>query len=160
MKKTIYSSHQLMPVGQQLNAGLYRVGLLWLLGLLAMLSSCNEEYNLRPSGRPIDLLPVSRLITLKTTDSQGNLVGNVVLIYEWLDCEYDFTYRQQTILTDANGIARIPYKMPTPANPLGSLQIYAKGYLQESYGCFKPRPGQTITLIASHFPSWVDTSNK
>jgi hypothetical protein len=98
-------------------------------------------------------------IYLRTTDWQGKALGNVPLVWQWLDCEYDFTQNQQKGSTSPNGVLPLPFEGSSVENPLGSFQAYAVEFIPESYFCQKPQPGDTLRLIASRIPTRVQVVN-
>lgn len=89
------------------------------------------------------------ILVVKTIDGFGKPVKSS-LVYESRDCEYDF---ENPLKTNSNALGITKLKVPT-----GYLQLYADGFLHESYRCFTYSGlADTITIYAAKLPTFVET---
>jgi hypothetical protein len=87
-------------------------------------------------------------IILKTIDHFGNPVQSKDLIYQQLDCEYDFNNTLHTS-TNKKGYGKL-YLEP------GYLQIYDSKFLHESYFCTTiTTETDTLTIYAATVPTFI-----
>lgn len=91
-----------------------------------------------------------KVLIIKTIDGFGKPVPSTI-VYESRDCEYDFSLPKK-IHSDKNGITVLNV-------PAGYLQIYAEGFVDESYRCFVYSGNtQTITIYAAALPTYIQTT--
>ena len=97
---------------------IYSISLVALIPIVQLCS--NETEQVTPVKPPKDLV-------VKTVDGFGNPVKSTI-VYESRNCEYDFE-KPQTATSNNHGITRLKVEP-------GYLQLYAEGFLHESYKCF------------------------
>ena len=89
-------------------------------------------------------------ITIHTIDEDGDPVP-ANLIYEQQDCEFDFN-APQAIKTNKNGVAILLIEP-------GYLQLYAEGFLHESYHCRQFSSNTNLEIYAAPIPTFIKVVN-
>ncbi|MBC7449907.1 MAG: hypothetical protein H7259_00305, partial [Cytophagales bacterium] len=101
------------------------------------------------SGDKDPVTPENVLI-VKTIDGYGNPVPSTI-VYESRDCEYDFS---APLKASSDALGTTVLKVPA-----GYLQLYAEGFVNESYRCFTYSGNtETITIYGKALPTFIQTT--
>lgn len=113
--------------------------------LLPLVNLCsNEVEEVEP-----DALATTKGLVVKTIDGFGKPVKSTI-VYEARDCEYDFEAPKK-VASNSKGITILKVEP-------GYLQLYADGYVQESYKCFNYNKSMdTLTIYGAKIPTFIET---
>jgi hypothetical protein len=122
---------------------------------LLFLQICSSDENVITNGAEAELRKsktTKKTVILKTVDHFGNPASLVDLVYQQIDCEYDFTKHFYTT-TNKKGYGKLKLE-------LGYLQMYASKFLHESYFCTTITAAtDTLTIYAAAVPTFIVVRN-